>query len=653
MRRTEVGQTWIASGGRAVRRLAVAASLLLVWYVSLVPAVHAVAGPANDFFADAVVVNTAGLPYGPVTLDTTYATTEANEPTYVYSCTGDYNGYASNTVWYRYNATADGAVQVNTAGSNFDTLIAVYQGTSINGLSLITCAHASAVFGQYVAFHAQAGLAYYIQVGGDSSDNVTDPYGSLHVAIKAQNPANDFFADAVVVNTAGLPYGPVTLDTTYATTEANEPTYVYSCTGDYNGYASNTVWYRYNATADGAVQVNTAGSNFDTLIAVYQGTSINGLSLITCAHASAVFGQYVAFHAASGLTYYIQVGGDSSDNVTDPYGSLHVAIKAQNPANDFFADAVVVNTAGLPYGPVTLDTTYATTEDNEPSYVYGCAGDYQGYPTKTVWYRYNATADGAVQVNTAGSNFDTEITVWQGTSITGLSEITCAHQDGIFGQDVSFHASSGLAYWIQISGDSSDSATNSYGSLTVSIVPPCTSAPFSDVTVDHPFCPEIKWMKDQGISTGYDDGTYRPTAVVTRMAMSAFMARLAGATLEPCTVAPFSDVPVDHPFCPEITWMKDNGISTGYDDGTYRPTADVTRMAMSAFMARLAGATLSACTSAPFSDVPIDHPFCPEISWMQDNGISTGYDDGTYQPTADITRMAMSAFMWRVSGFLP
>ncbi|MGZ5396679.1 MAG: reprolysin-like metallopeptidase [Mycobacterium sp.] len=125
------------------------------------------------------------------------------------------------------------------------------------------------------------------------------------------------------------------------------------------------------------------------------------------------------------------------------------------------------------------------------------------------------------------------------------------------------------------------------------------------------------------------------------------------AGLPPCTAAPFSDVAIDHPFCPEISWMKDAGISTGYDDGTYRPSADVTRMAMSAFMARLAGASLTACTSAPFSDVAIDHPFCSEISWMKDAGISTGFADGTYRPSVDVTRMAMSAFMYRVHWLLP
>ncbi|MGZ5408302.1 MAG: S-layer homology domain-containing protein, partial [Aeromicrobium sp.] len=63
--------------------------------------------------------------------------------------------------------------------------------------------------------------------------------------------------------------------------------------------------------------------------------------------------------------------------------------------------------------------------------------------------------------------------------------------------------------------------------------------------------------------------------------------------------------------------------------------------------------SLAPCTVAPFSDVPISHPFCAEISWMKDAGISTGYDDGTYRPSADVTRMAMSAFMYRVSALLP
>jgi hypothetical protein len=135
--------------------------------------------------------------------------------------------------------------------------------------------------------------------------------------------------------------------------------------------------------------------------------------------------------------------------------------------------------------------------------------------------------------------------------------------------------------------------------------------------------------------------------------MSAFMARLAGAELAPCASAPFTDVPATSQFCKEIAWMKTTGISTGFSDGTYRPAGLVTRQAMSAFMARLADAELAPCTSAPFTDVSLGHQFCKEIAWMKSSGVSTGFNDGTYRPAAVVTRQAMSAFMHRVAGLLP
>jgi hypothetical protein len=155
-------------------------------------------------------------------------------------------------------------------------------------------------------------------------------------------------------------------------------------------------------------------------------------------------------------------------------------------------------------------------------------------------------------------------------------------------------------------------------------------------------------MKDSGISTGFPDGTYGPSLAVTRQAMSAFLARVAGVTPAGCTSAPFSDVPTSHPFCPQIQWMKEGGISTGFPDGTYRPSLAVTRQAMSAFLARVADAALPACTSPPFSDVPTGNPFCREIKWMKESGVSTGFGDGTYRPSLAVTRQAMSAFLYRV-----
>jgi len=77
--------------------------------------------------------------------------------------------------------------------------------------------------------------------------------------------------------------------------------------------------------------------------------------------------------------------------------------------------------------------------------------------------------------------------------------------------------------------------------------------------------------------------------VVSRQAMSAFLARLAGVPEPtPPGTETFTDVSASHPFFAEIEWMASEGISTGFEDRTYRPSSVVSRQAMSAFLRRLA-----------------------------------------------------------------
>ncbi|NQX12010.1 S-layer homology domain-containing protein [Microbacteriaceae bacterium VKM Ac-2855] len=176
-----------------------------------------------------------------------------------------------------------------------------------------------------------------------------------------------------------------------------------------------------------------------------------------------------------------------------------------------------------------------------------------------------------------------------------------------------------------------------------------------DVPADSAFYTEIAWMFSRGLTTGYaeSDGSlsYRPTATVSREAMSAFLYRYSGDTFTPPPTPSFADVPVDSTFYTQIEWMKAEGISTGtvQADGSVRflPGDPVSRQAMSAFLARLDGATPTAPVTSSFSDVPTDHPFFTEIEWMAAEGISTGYPDGTFRPTDVVTRQAMAAFLYR------
>ena len=190
--------------------------------------------------------------------------------------------------------------------------------------------------------------------------------------------------------------------------------------------------------------------------------------------------------------------------------------------------------------------------------------------------------------------------------------------------------------------------------------PSCPGAPFTDVGPENPFCPEIKWMGDTGVSVGYPDGTYLPLTPVSRAVMAAFTYRLLNPDVGPppaCETKPFSDVELGNPFCAEIAWMEAEGITDGYDDGTFRPARPVSRAEMAAFFYRLADdtGTSPTCTVDEFPDVPASHIFCGEIDWLVDNGITGGFPDGGFHPRDTVRRQVMAAFVYRynvLTGFI-
>ncbi|WP_424116554.1 S-layer homology domain-containing protein, partial [Rothia aeria] len=107
------------------------------------------------------------------------------------------------------------------------------------------------------------------------------------------------------------------------------------------------------------------------------------------------------------------------------------------------------------------------------------------------------------------------------------------------------------------------------------------------------------------------------------------------------------------PFYKEIVWMHQRGITTGYWDGTFRPHDPVNRDAMAAFFYRYAGAPgYTAPVNSPFNDVQNGDAFYQEITWLKQQGITKGWSDGTYRPGEPIHRDAMAAFIHRYSAIV-
>jgi len=159
----------------------------------------------------------------------------------------------------------------------------------------------------------------------------------------------------------------------------------------------------------------------------------------------------------------------------------------------------------------------------------------------------------------------------------------------------------------------------------------------------------IKNLYCKGITTGYADGTYRPSENVSRSQMAAFIIRAKfGDSFSYSSTQHFSDIPNTHWAFKYVQKMYDVGITTGYADGTYRPAENVQRSQMAAFIVRAKFGDSFSYTLAPyFSDVPDTHWAFKYVQKMYDEGITTGYADGTYRPSQNVGRAQMATFIAR------
>ena len=124
-------------------------------------------------------------------------------------------------------------------------------------------------------------------------------------------PAHDDFNDAELINS--LPFTDNT-STDGATTEAGEDTDPAMCSLVNNGTIGSTVWYEFDPDHDVEVTVETLGSDFDTVVAAWSGTSLGSLSPVGCNDDSGGTTQSsLTFDASSGQTYYLQIGGYNGD----------------------------------------------------------------------------------------------------------------------------------------------------------------------------------------------------------------------------------------------------------------------------------------------------------------------------------------------------
>jgi hypothetical protein len=174
---------------------------------------------------------------------------------------------------------------------------------------------------------------------------------------------------------------------------------------------------------------------------------------------------------------------------------------------------------------------------------------------------------------------------------------------------------------------------------------------FSDVGRSHWAFGYVEAIAEAGLTSGFPDGTYRPTDLVNRAQMAVFLLKgIHGASYIPPTPDgshPFSDIS-GHWAEAWIEQLYDEGLTAGFPDNTYRPADNVNRaqMAVLLLVAKYGGGYTppSPNGSHPFTDIS-GHWAEAWIEQLYDEGITAGFPDGTFRPGENVNRAQMAVFL--------
>ncbi len=296
------------------------------------------AAVANGNFADRVVLSGSSVDAIGYNLAAGY---ESGEPDH-----GIFTGisWLGSSAWWAWTAPSNGVVTISTEGSTtqegspLDTLVAVYVGRTVSGLSYVAGNDDADDISSYssISFPVTSGRTYQIAVDGNSKSRETgnillhisfaaDPsIASLNLPLEA-SAGNDLFANRILLkgtNVSAIGYN------ANATYESGEPSHVPNWLG-------HTLWWTWVAETSDEVAISTAGSSFDTAIAIYTGHLIGQLSRVAAndnENASTVT-SLVKFKPIPGQAYQIAVDSTTS---TRGVGPLVLSIRQGLPKSEPF-----------------------------------------------------------------------------------------------------------------------------------------------------------------------------------------------------------------------------------------------------------------------------------------------------------------------------
>lgn len=380
--------------------------------------------PPNDNFPPSAKVPDNG---GVVLGDNTFGSLQFGEPVHA-GVAG-----AVKSVWWNFAPTNTGPVLVDTAGSAFDTVVAVYAGNTLTNLTPIAATNDVGNIPQgFVKFTATNGMTYRIAVASAS----TNTAGAVRLKVRFNGEPD---TQAPTVTITNLVSGPLSI------TNPTSGLFVTNAPLTLSGTAADL-----GVDAIGVSQV---------LVRLNNGLTVS---------AAGTTNWTVPLFLTPGTNVIQVTAVDFSLNASTP-ASFQVIYRVFDPFNDVLANALEL--AGVS-GGTTTNNANATLEPGEPAH----AGKQGG---KSVWYFFTAPADGVLALSTSNSTFDTLLAVYTGTRVDRLT-VLGANDDAPDGSgihsEVQQAVRAGTRYYVAVDG-----LSGSFGTIILSYA--FTAVPIYELTV--------------------------------------------------------------------------------------------------------------------------------------------------------------------------
>ncbi|MDD6563870.1 MAG: S-layer homology domain-containing protein [Clostridiales bacterium] len=176
---------------------------------------------------------------------------------------------------------------------------------------------------------------------------------------------------------------------------------------------------------------------------------------------------------------------------------------------------------------------------------------------------------------------------------------------------------------------------------------------FSDVPESYWAFAYIAEMSDRGVLNGYPDGKFYPDSQVTRAEFAKIMTKAAGFSIAEPTMQIFSDVQITDWYAPYVHTAKEY-LSAYTQNGSsyYLPNTPALREDIAVALVKLKGYSTTGADMTALPRMFSDYQSISEnakiyVAAAIENGLISGYEDGTFKGQNSITRAEAATLLWR------